>query len=177
MSDYGPRNTVIESLGVYLPPGVISTGEVLAECGRIPWIQRNAVARIERLIGIKNRRLAAETETASEMARKAILNCLSVSHCQASDIDLLLYCGISRYGAPKQYVSEPSISVVLASQFPFPNALAFDISNGCAGMFTAINIADSLIQSGFVRTALIVSGEHITDLMKTAQKETSSYID
>jgi 3-oxoacyl-[acyl-carrier-protein] synthase III len=177
MSDHGSRNTLIESLGVYLPPGIVSTREVLAGCGQISRLQRGSANRVERLIGIKNRRFAADTESASEMARIAIQNCLAVSHCEPSDIDLILYCGISRYGAPQHYVSEPAISMVLAAQFPFRNALALDISNGCAGMFTAINIADSLIQSGLIRVALIVSGEHITDLMKTAQKETSGYAD
>jgi 3-oxoacyl-[acyl-carrier-protein] synthase III len=177
MSDHRPRNTVIESLGVYLPPGIASTCEVLAGCGKIPRIQRLAVARIENLIGIKHRRIADDTESATEMARKAIVNCMAVSHCQPSDVDLVLYCGISRYEAPKHYVAEPGISVVLAAEFGFRNALALDISNGCAGMFTAISIADSLIQSGLIRVALVVSGEHITDLMKTAQKEASGYAD
>jgi 3-oxoacyl-[acyl-carrier-protein] synthase III len=177
MSDYSSRNTVIESLGVYLPEEIASTREVLAGCDKISRLQRGSSARIERLIGIKHRRLAADTEPASEMARKAIQNCIAVSRCQPSEIDLLLYCGISRYGAPQQYISEPGIALVLASQFPFRNALALDISNGCAGMFTAINIADSLIKSGLIRVAMIVSGEHITDLMKTAQKETSGYAD
>ena len=177
MSDHGTRNTVIESLGVYLPPEIVSTRDVLAGCGKISRLQRGAAIRIEQLIGIKHRRVAADTEPASEMASKAILNCMAGSGCQPSDIDLLIYCSISRYAAPKHYVSEPGISLGLATQFQFRNALALDISNGCAGMFTAISIADSLIKSGLIRVALIVSGEHITDLMETAQKETSGYTD
>jgi 3-oxoacyl-[acyl-carrier-protein] synthase III len=178
ISDHGSRNTVIESLGVYLPPGIASTRDVLAGCDKISRFRRRASAtRIEQLTGIKHRRLAPDTEPASEMARKAVLNCLSVSRCQPSEIDLLLYCGISRYGAPNHYVSEPAISLLLTAHFPFKNALALDIGNGCAGMFTAISIADSLIKAGLVRIALIVSGEHITDLMKTAQKEVTGYAD
>jgi 3-oxoacyl-[acyl-carrier-protein] synthase III len=173
---HGSHNTVIESLGVYLPPGIASTREVLSGCN-LSLLQRRASARIEQVMGIKNRRLADEAEPASEMARKAILNCISVSNCQPSDIDLLIYCSISRYGALNHYVSEPAISLELTTHFPFRNALALDISNGCAGMFTAISIADALIKSGLIRVAMIVSGEHITDLMKTAQKETSGYAD
>lgn len=177
MNQHGSRNTVIESLGVYLPPEIASTREVLSGCGNISRLQRGAAIRIEQLIGIKNRRVAADSEPASEMASQAILNCMAGSGCQPSDIDLLIYCSISRYRAPEHYVSEPGISVGLAAKFQFRNALALDISNGCAGMFTAISIADSLIQSGFIRVAMIVSGEHITDLMKTAQKETTGYTD
>src|SRR5271170_5018784 len=177
MSQHASRNTVIESLGVYLPPEITSTREVLAGCGKVSLFQHAAAKRVEQLIGIKNRRVAADSEPASEMAAKAIVKCLAASHCHPSEIDLLVYCSISRYAAPKHYVSEPGISVGLAAQFHFRNALALDISNGCAGMFTAIDIADSMIKSGLIRIAMIVSGEHITDLLKTAQKETLGYTD
>jgi 3-oxoacyl-[acyl-carrier-protein] synthase III len=177
MSQHASRNTVIESLGVYLPPEIASTREVLAGCGQVSLFQRAAAKRVEQLIGIKNRRVAADSEPASEMAAKAIANCMATSGYHPSEIDLFIYCSISRYAAPKHYVSEPGISIGLAAQFHFRNALALDISNGCAGMFTAINIADALIKSGLVRVAMIVSGEHITDLLKTAQKETTGYTD
>src|SRR5215204_5957071 len=176
-SDHGSRNTVIESLGVYLPPETASTREVLAGCSKISRLRRASTTRIERLTGIKNRRIAADTDHASEMARKAILNCLAASRCQPSDIDLLICCSVSRYEAPNRYVNEPGISLVLTNHFGFRNALALDIGNGCAGMFTAISIADSLIKARLIRVALIVSGEHITDLMKTAQKEVTGYTD
>lgn len=176
VSDNGLRNTVIESLGVHLPPGIASTSDVLARCEKISRFQR-FTKRIEQLTGIKHRRLAADSEAASEMAKKAILECLAVSRCQPSDVDLFLCCSISRYEAPNHYVYEPAISLALAAHFPFRNALVLDIANGCAGMFTAIFIADSLIKAGLIRVALIVSSEHITDLLKTAQKEVASYAD
>lgn len=178
IGEQGVRNTVIESLGVYLPPGIASTRDILAGCDQISLLRRRASgARMEQLTGIKSRRVASDTEPASEMARKAVLDCLAASRCQPSDIDLLLYCGISRYGAPNLYVSEPAISLWLTAQLSLPNALAVDIGNGCAGMFTAVSIADSLIKAGLFRVALIVSGEHITDLTRTAQKEVTGYTD
>jgi 3-oxoacyl-[acyl-carrier-protein] synthase III len=172
----GCRNTILESLGVHLPPGVASTSDVLAGCRKISRFQR-FTGRIEKLTGIKRRRLASDSESASEMARKAIQECLSVSRCRPADIDLLICCGISRYQAPNQYAYEPAASLALSAHFPFRNAFAFDIANGCAGMFTAIAAADSLIKAGLVRVALIVSAEHITDLMNTAQKEVANYAD
>ncbi|MFT5127933.1 MAG: 3-oxoacyl-[acyl-carrier-protein] synthase III, partial [Rhodothermales bacterium] len=66
---------------------------------------------------------------------------------------------------------EPSTSVRLQRHFGFKNALAFDISNACAGMFTGINIADGYIKAGLVQRVLVVSGEYITHLTLTAQKE------
>jgi 3-oxoacyl-[acyl-carrier-protein] synthase III len=38
-------------------------------------------------------------------------------------------------------------------------------------MFTGIYIVDSFIKSGAIRRGMVVSGEYITHLTKTAQKE------
>ena len=46
------RNTVIESLGVYLPPGVIPTCDVIAGCDKISVLKRFSARRIEKLVGI-----------------------------------------------------------------------------------------------------------------------------
>src|SRR5205814_602380 len=58
-------NTVIESLGVYLPPRVVSTAEVVGGCrSRLDF-------PLERMTGIRNRRMAGETEFAIDLAEKA----------------------------------------------------------------------------------------------------------
>ncbi len=76
--------TIIESLGVYLPPKAVSTSEVLEGC-------RNKLAfPLERLTGIKSRRMAGETEFSIDLARKAIESCLKCSRYRAEDIELLI---------------------------------------------------------------------------------------
>jgi 3-oxoacyl-[acyl-carrier-protein] synthase III len=55
--------------------------------------------------------------------------------------------------------------------------LAFDITNACAGMFTGIHLADTLLKTGAIRRALVVSGEYITHLTETAQREIESFMD
>jgi 3-oxoacyl-[acyl-carrier-protein] synthase III len=55
--------------------------------------------------------------------------------------------------------------------------MAFDIANACAGTFTAITVADAFLKTGAVRRALIVSGEYITHLTRTAQKEITDFLD
>ena len=57
------------------------------------------------------------------------------------------------------------------------HALAFDITNACAGMFTGIYLVHSLIRAGAVRRGLVVSGEYITHLTETAQKEIKGIAD
>ncbi len=166
------RNTVIESIGVYLPSRTVSTKTVMAECAneiRIP---------LERLTGIKNRRVVGEDEFSIDLARKAADDCLSRSSYRREEIDLVIACNISRCdGFGHRFTFEPSTASRLSGQCGFVNALAFDVSNACAGMFTGIAVADAFLQTGLVRSALVVSGEYISHLTETAQKEIEGPMD
>jgi len=165
-------NTIIESIGVYLPPKVVSTREVLQNC------RKPVNFPLEQLTGINSRRMAGETEFSIDLAKRAVANCLANSKYRPEDIDLLICSNISRCDGPDFYVSfEPCTSMKLKWHFGFTNALVFDISNACTGMFTAINIIDVFIKAGLIRRGMVVSGEYITHLTRTAQKEIESYLD
>lgn len=171
-----PRHSVIESIGVYLPWRIVSTREVLADCHNIPPGRRRS-GHVERLTGIRNRRVAANDEGAIELAKRAMSKCLAMTRYRPSEIDLLISCSISRCTGPNSATYEPSLALVLSEHFECTGALAFDVGNGCAGMFTAIKIVDALIKAGVIGVGMVVSGERITDLMKTAQLEVTGYSD
>ncbi|MGO9350966.1 MAG: amino acid adenylation domain-containing protein [Mycobacterium sp.] len=166
------RNTVIESIGVYLPTRMVSTATVMAECAneiRIP---------LERLTGIKNRRVVGDDEFSIDLARKAATDCLARSSYRREEIDLVIACNISRCdGLGHRFTFEPSTASRLRDQCGLVNALAFDISNACAGMFTGITVADAFLQTGLIRSALVVSGEYISHLTETAQMEIEGPMD
>ncbi len=164
-------NTVIESLGAYLPPKSVTTRDVVAGCVnevRFP---------IERITGIKERRMAGETEFAIDLAINAIEDCFKYSKYTPQDIDLVICCNISHYDQHERYSFEPSGAIRLHERFGFDNATVYDISNACAGVFTGINIADSFLKAGSANRVLVVSGEYITHLTKTAQKEIQELYD
>lgn len=166
------RNTVIESLGVYLPARTVSTEAVLAECAneiRIP---------LERLTGIHSRRVVGDDEFSIDLARKAVADCLTRSTYRPEEIDLVISCNISRCDGPGHRFSfEPSTSARLRDQCGLVNAVSFDISNACAGMFTGIAVADAFLQTELVSSALVFSGEYITHLTETAQREIEGPMD
>lgn len=168
--DHNP-NTIIESLGVYLPPQSSSTSEVLQGC-------KNQIRfPLEKVTGIKTRHMAGQKEFSIDLARNAIGDCLAKSKYNPSDIDLLICCNISRYDALDLVSFEPSTSIRLRQHFGFTNAMVFDITNACAGMFTGIYIVNALINTGAIRCGMVVSGEYITHLTQTAQKEIESFMD
>lgn len=169
----GPaRNVVIESLGVYLPPRAVSTEQVLADCVnevKIP---------LERLTGIKNRRMAGVDEFSIDLGRKAIGDCLSRSSYAAEEIDLVIACNISRCDGPEHmFTFEPSTASQLRDQLGLTNAVCFDINNACAGMFTGISVAQDFLKTHLVRNALVVSGEYISHITETAQQEIEGAMD
>ena len=167
-----PRgNCIIESLGIYMPERAVSTAEIVGGC------RRPIVFPIETVTGIHHRRVAAAGEHALDLARHATRDCLAASRHSASAIDTVIACNISRYDAPQRFSFEPSTAFRLCHELGLQPALAFDLSNACAGMFTGVLLAETLIRSGRARLVLIVSGEHITHLMRTAQREIKSFLD
>lgn len=164
-------NTIIESLGIYLPPDAVSTAEVLKGC------KIEVKFPLEKVSGIQTRRMAGIEEFSIDLARKAIADCLSRSKYGPGDIDLFICCNISRFDKPEAVSFEPCTSVRLRRHFGFEHAVVFDITNACAGMFTGIYIAHAYLKTGAARRAMVVSGEYITHLTNTAQREITKFMD
>ena len=165
------RNIIMESVGVYHPPKLVSTAEILEGC-------KNKIRfPLEKISGIKARPMAGETEFSIDMAKKAVSDCFAHSRHTAKDIDLIICSNTSRVDGPLNMSFEPGTSIRLREHFGFDNAIAFDIGNACAGMFTGIHIVNSFIKSGAIRTGIVVSGEYITNLTDNAQKEIENFMD
>ena len=70
---YKKQNTIIESIGTYLPPKIFSTVEVMQGC-------KNKIQfPLENITGIKTRRVAGESEFSIDLANKAVADCLANS--------------------------------------------------------------------------------------------------
>lgn len=161
----------IESIGVYLPSNMWTTQEVLAGCSRPLEID------LEQLTGIHARPRAGPDEYAIDLAAKAAAQCLARSACAPEAIDLLICCNICRYDADRQISFEPGTAARLRERLGLAGARSIDVSNACAGMFTGIKVADLYLRLGLARRVLVVSGEYITHLTETAQREIDSVLD
>ena len=165
-------NTVIESLGVYYPEGRLSTKELVDGCKVKPCLD------LEELTGIKTRPVVADNEYSLDLAREAATRCFEISKYQPEDIDLVICANICRYNGPNfKHGFEPSTAALLARDFDFSNAIIFDEPNACAGMFTALYIVDAYLKAGFIKRGMVISGEALTCLARTAQKEMSEPFD
>lgn len=164
--------SVIESLGIYLPSRVVSTDEV------VRGTKKRVLVPLERLTGITSRRMVADDEYSIDLANQAVAECLAMSRHSPDDIEVLICANISRMDGPNWNVSiEPNTAVQVQAQFGLNRAVAFDVSNACAGMWTAINIVDSMIRSGAIRVGMVASGEYISHIIRTAQLEIDGILD
>jgi len=163
---------LIESLGVYLPTREVGTEELMRGCIVNPGFP------LERMSGIKSRRVASETEFGIDLAERAIGRCLERSKYGPDEVELLIIASVARCDGPGLWVShEPSTALRLRQRLGLERAIVFDLASACSGMFAGLIIADALIRRGAIRCGLVASGEYISHLGVTAQKEIAEMLD
>lgn len=107
--------------------------------------------------GIKERRLAKETETASDLAVKAAQKIFDFGIVNPSDIDILVMCTQS-----PDYIL-PSTSCLIQNRLGLPTTtLTFDITLGCSGYVYGLSIVKSLLENGNGLRALFLTGDTYT---------------
>jgi 3-oxoacyl-[acyl-carrier-protein] synthase-3 len=83
---------------------------------------------------------------------------------------MLVSCSISKGRADLAYVYEPPMSVAIQRAIGADGALCFDVANACAGMVTGLAIVNDFIRRGAIRRGLVVSGEFISHIGRTATR-------
>src|SRR5438046_7368836 len=87
--------TVIESLGVYLPPNAVTTREVMRGCRPLV-----SLLPLEALTGSRSRRMAGDLEFSIDLAKRAVADSLTRSPYGPEDIDLPPSAHTSRCAGP-----------------------------------------------------------------------------
>lgn len=159
----------IESVGAWLPERRVTSGEVVALCTQAGDVDLQGVT------GIVERRMADREEDSLTLALSAARDCLAHSRHSPEDLDLLVFCGISKYhGGVEILRFEPSLSVLVAHGLGARYAMSFDLSNACAGMMTGVHVVDDFIRRGVARCGMVVSGEFISHLATNAARVVDS---
>jgi 3-oxoacyl-[acyl-carrier-protein] synthase-3 len=150
--------------GRHLPPTHLTTAELMATT------RHNTRIDLERLTGIRERRISTGDEDSYSLATSAALDCLSKAQQNAASLDVVISCSITKFrGGLTQWV-EPSMSSAVARMIGAEKAMTFDVSNACAGMLTGVTILNNWIRQGAVERGLVVSGEYISQLGQNAAR-------
>jgi 3-oxoacyl-[acyl-carrier-protein] synthase III len=170
MFDAVPTKVKIESLGVYLPPKVLSTEELMQRCVSRPRLD------LEKITGIGERRVA-EGEYAKDLGIKAAERALAMSRYAAEDLDVVVCTSISKHHAPGEFTLEPATALLVRKAIGAKRAVVFDVVNACAGMLNGIYVVQGMIRAGLARRGLVVSGEQNMPLAETATREVTHSFD
>lgn len=120
-----------------------------------------------RLTGIKERRHAAEDESATDLAVVAAQHALAQAGMEVGVIDGVIMATI----IPDQPV--PSMASALARRLGIPRALAFDLNAACSGWLYALEVGRSLILGGSAGNVLVVTAELLSRITNPQDHETA----
>lgn len=138
----------IKALSYYLPEKTV-TNEQLVEV-----FPEWSVEKIAKKIGINKRHVAAEGETAGDMACKAAEKLFKEHGIDRFTIDFVLLCTQS----PDYFL--PSTSCIIQHRLGLSNQCgAFDFNLGCSGYEYGLAVAKGLIVSGVSKNILLLTAE------------------
>ena len=148
----------IKDIAYYLPTTVL-TNEQIAE--RFPeWSAEKVAGKV----GITERHIAADNETATDMAQKAAEQ-LFAQGVDKSQIDFVLLCTQS----PDYFL--PSSACILQDRLRLSkNCGAFDFNLGCSGYEYGLAVAKGLIVAGIARNILLLTAETYTKYIHPQDK-------
>lgn len=151
--------SVIKSCGAYLPEKVLSNAELetMVETSDEWIVQRS---------GIRERRIAAEGETTSDMAINAARQALERSGYEGSDIDGVIVCT----STPNH--TFPSVAVEVQAALNLSRGPAFDVQAVCSGFVYGLSIADMFIKTGQARRMLLVGAEKFSSIVDWTDRGT-----
>ncbi|PIQ94294.1 MAG: 3-oxoacyl-ACP synthase, partial [Nitrospirae bacterium CG11_big_fil_rev_8_21_14_0_20_41_14] len=116
--------------------------------------------------GIKERRIADESQAASDLAYEASKAALERAGLKADDIDLIIVATVTGD------MPFPSTACILQDKLGAVNAVGFDINATCSGFLYSLYIADSLIKSRMHKRILVVGAEVLSRITDWEDKTT-----
>ena len=133
----------IAGTGSYLPEKVL-TNDDLAK------IVDTSDEWIAARTGIRERHIAAEGETTSDLAYHAATRALEAAGIDATELDLIVV------GTTTPDLIFPSTACLLQHRLGANGCPAFDVNAACTGFVYALTVADKFIRSGAAKTVLVV---------------------
>ncbi len=145
------RNVKIVGTGSYVPEKIYTNKylETIIETND-EWIQKN--------LGIKERRIAADNEATSDLAWKAGQKAIENAKLDREDINLIIVAT----STPDRPC--PSTACIVQDKLKAYNAVAFDIAAVCSGFLYGMSVASQYIASGVYDNVLVMEVDTFSKL-------------
>lgn len=145
------KQAYISAISYYLPE------EILSNQGLNKLFPEWSVEKVASKVGINQRHIAAETETALDMAEKAVEILFNEHSIDRSTIDFILLCTQS----PDYFL--PTSACLLQNRLGLPTSCgALDFNLGCSGYIYGLSLAKGLIAGGIAKNIILVTSETYT---------------
>jgi len=121
--------------------------------------------KIEDKLGVSQRHIAANHETAADLGYIAATKLFASEKCRPSDIDYLLFCTQS----PDYFL--PTTACILQDRLGLPVTTgALDFNLGCSGFVYGLGLAQGLIETGQAKKVLLITAETYSKFIHPGDK-------
>ena len=153
--------TKVLSVGHYQPSRVVTNDELATMVDtNDEWIQRR--------VGIRERRWAAEDETVDTMATKAAQDALAKAGIDIAEVDTVIVATCTALDRSPNMASRVALALGMQN-----NPAAIDVNTACSGFPHSVALAQQAIAMGTTRTALVIGSEKLTDMTDLHDRSTS----
>ncbi len=118
-------------------------------------------------VGIRERRLAADGQSVTDLAAAAGVKALLSADVHGTDIDMVIVATMTAMDR------SPSTAAQVATRIGAAHPVAFDLNAACAGFSQALAVADQAIRAGSASRALIIGAERMSDFMDWTDRTTA----
>ena len=144
--------SLVVGCGAYLPHRIVTNSELAARL-------ETSDAWITQRTGIRQRHIAADGETTSDLATAAASDALRRAGIDGSEVDLLVL------GTTTPDHTFPATATLVQARIGMTKGAAFDIQAVCSGFIYALATADNFIKAGQCRTALVIGAETFSRIL------------
>lgn len=151
--------SIISGVGGYLPEKILTNFDLekMVETSD-EWIRERT--------GIQSRHIAAQDQTTSSLAIEAGRDALKNAGLTGTDLDLIILATTT----PDD--TTPATAMRVQADLGAVNAFAFDVQAACSGFMYALSVADKFIQTGTVKTALVIGAETLSRIVDWNDRNT-----
>jgi len=155
----GIRKTKIAGTGSYVPEKILTNADLekMVETSD-EWISTRT--------GIKERRIAAKGEAASDLAYYASKEAIQTVGIKPKDLDMIIVATIT----PDMVF--PATACILQQRLGAREVPAFDLEAACSGFLYGISIASQFIGTGLYNNILVVATETLSKIIDWEDRNT-----
>ena len=145
--------------GSYLPEKLVTNEDLAKQVDTSDeWIRSRT--------GIRERHIAAEGETTSDLGYHAAIRAMEAAGVDASEIDMIVV------GTTTPDLIFPSTACLIQARLGANGCAAMDVNAACSGFVYALSVADKFIRSDDVKTALVIGTETLRRIVDWTERTT-----